>query len=150
MWWRRLPRSDWRGLDGDEVQVGGELLEIDGVAGDDGLNGALGADRNVRIDDVGSMGASEHESNGGGVGSIEVNKIGSRLADEARDQSLPGGIANRLGESGGRDRNAETEFLSARDEGEDSAVFAIESNQTAGIEGNPIHAVWCLRAGIFF
>ena len=58
-------------------------MDVVGIAGEDWLNGALGADDDVRVDNVGRVRASEHEADGGCIGTVEVNEIGARLANEA-------------------------------------------------------------------
>jgi hypothetical protein len=94
----------------------------------------------MSVDDIGCGGSRQQETYRSGVWSIERNKIRSSLSNETGDESLPSGITNCLGQSRGRNGNAQAEFFRARYESKRPAIFSIQGNQATGIKSNAVQA----------
>jgi len=80
--------------------------EIAGIGGDDLLPRAARADHHMGIDDVRCSACREQPADIGRVHSAEVDNVGCRLPDQARQPGLPVRPPDRLGQRGRRNGDA--------------------------------------------
>jgi hypothetical protein len=81
------------------------VTQLIGVAGHDGLPDAPRTQDDVGVDHVGSVGCREKPADTGRVDAVERDDVGCRLADEASESGLAGGIADGLRERGSGNRD---------------------------------------------
>lgn len=112
-------------------------MEIVGVAGYDRLPGPPRAQDHVAVDYVRRSGCCEEAPYGGGVHAVQGHNACCRLADQTRESGLACWVAYGLREGRGRDGHAGRRFLCTGEQRKDAAIVAIQSDESAGIEGHP-------------
>jgi hypothetical protein len=114
-----------------------QVMEIVGVAGRDGLPGSPRAHDHVGVDYIRRPGCCEEASDARGVHAAQSHNIRCRLADQTCEAGLAGWVAHGLRERRRRDGDACGGFKSAGEQRNDAAVVAVESDESAGVEGHP-------------
>jgi hypothetical protein len=90
----------------------------------------------MRVDHVGRPGCGEEAPDSDGVHAVQSHNVCCRLAEQTCESGLAGWVAHRLCEGSRGDGDAGGSFLSAGEHHNEAAVVAVQSNESAGVEGH--------------
>ena len=123
------PRADPSDHDQPDGRV--KKTQIAGIGGDDLLPRAARADHHMGIDDVRCSARREQPADIGRVHSAEVDNVGRRLSDQARQPGLPVRRPDRLGQCGRRNGDAGACLTCAGKEDHHTAVIPVQGDQAS-------------------
>lgn len=123
---RHVDRAARAGLsDRDQPDGGVKKTEIARIGGDNLLSRAACADHHMGIDDVRCSARREQPANVGRVHPAEVDNVGCRLPDQARQSGLALRPPDRLGQRGRRNGDAGACLTGAGQENHYTAVISV-------------------------